>query len=124
MADGWNAAWVHVEGSFKPTYNQASASRIREDIIVKYFKKCGISNGSEDHEDTDDSEEEEGEESSDDGNCIFLQLQTSCHLIINKQQQLPETFFVGAMKMVKARLHHILREIPALKEISYFSENL
>ena len=43
-----------------------SWARVREDIIVKYFKKCGISNaldGSEDHliyeEDNDDDEEEE-----------------------------------------------------------------
>jgi ribosomal protein L12E/L44/L45/RPP1/RPP2 len=42
---------------------------VREDIIVKSFKKCGISNaldGSEDHliyeEDNDDDEEEEEEE--------------------------------------------------------------
>jgi ribosomal protein L12E/L44/L45/RPP1/RPP2 len=42
---------------------------VREDIIVKSFKKCGISNaldGSEDHliyeEDNDDDEEEEKEE--------------------------------------------------------------
>jgi hypothetical protein len=46
---------------------------VREDIIVKSFKKCSISNaldGSEDHliyeEDNDDGEEEEEEESSDD----------------------------------------------------------
>jgi hypothetical protein len=46
---------------------------VREHIIVKSFKKCGISNaldGSEDHliyeEDNDDDEEEEEEESSDD----------------------------------------------------------
>jgi hypothetical protein len=42
---------------------------VREDIIVKSFKKCGISNaldGSEDHliyeEDNDDDEEEEEDE--------------------------------------------------------------
>ena len=63
----------------RPTIKQVcqwikqSWSRVREDIIVKSFKKCGISNaldGSEDHliyeEDNDDDEEEEEESSDDD----------------------------------------------------------
>ena len=49
-----------------------SWSRVREGIIVKSFKKCGISNafdGSEDHliyEEDNDHDEEEKEESLDD----------------------------------------------------------
>ena len=69
---------VHQQHEFTP--NQAlksptirqvcqSWSRVREDIIVKSFKKCGISNpldGSEVHltYEEDDDNEEEGEEGS------------------------------------------------------------
>jgi hypothetical protein len=87
MREEWNK-WMMDEtqheftpkGALKlPTIKQVcqwikqSWSTVREDIIVKSFKKCGISNTldcSEDHliyeEDNDDDEEEEEEESSDD----------------------------------------------------------
>ena len=72
MDNGWNPKSIHAEGT---TYNQQgcqwikqSRSRVRNDIIAKSFKKCGISDaldGSEDHfiyeEDNVDIEEEEEE---------------------------------------------------------------
>ena len=76
MNDGWNLTCINAEGSFKVTYIQTSVSmeKMREDIIVKSFKKCSISNaldGREDHliykeDNLDHEEEEEEEESSDD----------------------------------------------------------
>jgi hypothetical protein len=86
MMDETQHEFTTTKGALKrPTIKQVcqwikqSWSTVREDIIVKSFKKCGISNalnGSEDHliyeEDNDDDEEEEEEkeeekdESSDD----------------------------------------------------------
>ncbi|KAJ9601138.1 hypothetical protein L9F63_000717 [Diploptera punctata] len=70
----------NINSRRRELYNQTSVSvdknswsRVREDIIVKSFKKCGVSNaldGSEDHlmyeEDNDDNEEKEEANSGDD----------------------------------------------------------
>ena len=71
MDDRWNPTWIYWKGALKPIkqacqWIKQSWSWVRDDFILKSFKKCGISNsldGSKDHliykEDNDDEEEEE-----------------------------------------------------------------